>query len=612
MVSFIGDIGVLFLVLVFICYIIKLLRQPIIIGYVLSGAIFSWVILKNSPSNAKIVLLSELGITLLLFLIGLEFDFKSFKFIGKDILITTLGQSVIFFALSFALSKYFGFSNLESAYISVLFMFSSTLLVAKWIEDKKETQTLYGRLVLGTLVVQDLIAIIMFVILGSLNQQSSESVWLLPLGGIAILVIAYLLSKYLLNLLIKFMLRYPEMVFIFGLGICFLFVELARLFGYSETIGAFIGGIVLANTMYKSDLHGRLKPLVIFFNMLFFVGLGFQLQFDFRPELIIFAVLLLVLCFFFKPAIIYLTLRLRGYDSKTSIKSSIALAQFSEFGIITLTMGLAAGVVAPELGPMAALLLIITMIVSSYFIRYNDLLANFFQKYLYRLDKYFKPRKEATENVDLEKYDLLFIGYPSLEKNLIEKFEGSGHRILVIENDPQKIELLKKERINYVYNSITNLYFLESLDLKSIKLLISSITNVDDNLMMLKKLKADSPEANSIFSARSLKDSLTLYDAGADYVICSAEIKEHQFSLLLEDYSQDINRLIEKKVLEMNRLKEKNLKMESYNKFYEWDEFTRRLNALKKLKNIRINTKKEPEEIDDRKSLKFEFEGLKK
>ena len=162
--TFIVGIGLLFLILVIICYIIKLFHQPIILGYVLSGLAFSVILARFSFPNDSLMILSELGVTFLLFLIGLEFSYENFKFMGKDILIATLLQSIIFFVVPFVVSFLFGFSVIESVYLSVLFMFSSTLLVAKWLEDKQDSQTLYGRIVFGILVLQDIIAIIFFVI----------------------------------------------------------------------------------------------------------------------------------------------------------------------------------------------------------------------------------------------------------------------------------------------------------------------------------------------------------------------------------------------------------------------------------------------------------------
>src|SRR3989338_728236 len=148
MLTFIQDFGTLFLVIVAISFIVKWVKQPIIIGYVLSGLIFSFFVVSGDPIQEQIVIMSELGITFLLFLMGVDFDFKNLRYLGKDILIATVLQSVIFFVIGIVLALLFGFSAIESIYVAILFMFSSTLLVAKWIDDKKESATLHGKIVL--------------------------------------------------------------------------------------------------------------------------------------------------------------------------------------------------------------------------------------------------------------------------------------------------------------------------------------------------------------------------------------------------------------------------------------------------------------------------------
>src|SRR3989344_1644647 len=160
MLTFIQDFGILFIIIAVVCFLIKLIRQPIIIGYVLSGLFFSLFLTGQTSIGQQIISFSELGITFLLFLMGLEFDFKNLRFLGKDLVIVTFIQSVIFFTAGYVPASLLGFGVKESIYVAILFMFSSTLLVAKWVEDKKESATLHGKIILGILVIQDLFAII--------------------------------------------------------------------------------------------------------------------------------------------------------------------------------------------------------------------------------------------------------------------------------------------------------------------------------------------------------------------------------------------------------------------------------------------------------------------
>jgi len=584
MVMFIEQFGILFLIIVLISFIIKLFKQPIIIGYVLSGIFFTYLFQQNSSIKPEIVILSELGITFLLFLMGLEFDLKSLKFLGKDILITSTLQSVIFFFTAFGLAGLFHFSFNERIYLSILFMFSSTLLVAKWVEDKKENNTLHGKITLATLLIQDLFAIIAMTFLVLLKESSYTQVILAPLKGILLIFIAFIFARYLLNFILSLGVRYPELLFIASLGVCFIFVEISPLLGYSTTIGAFIAGVVLANTIYKTEISSRLKPLIVFFNMLFFVGLGFQMDFNLSFNVFLFIICLILLSLLFKPLIVYLSLRLRGYDYKTSFLVSLYLSQLSEFGIIIITSGFISGLIGKEISAIGIIGIITTMILSSYLIKYGQKLFRYFEKPLMKFDRFFKINKGDSITPLEQNYNIIFFGYYDLGKELLAKLDSLSKKVVVIENDPEKIGILKKEGWNYIYNSVNNPEFFERIQFEKIELVVSSLTDVQDNLMIIKELKTKNPLAIAIVSAKSFKDSLELYESNADYVILSSFLKNQQVSILLEDYTTDISKVLNQKITQISRLKEIEQKRKEVNQdhiFLDISDFMRKLSPAK-------------------------------
>src|SRR3989338_6980645 len=504
MQSFIQDFGVLFLVIVVLSFLVKLLKQPIIIGYILAGFIFSFFIPGGSTEN-QILLMAELGITFLLFLMGLEFDFNNLKYLGKDIFIATTIQSIIFFALAFILALLFGFTSIQSIYLAIIFMFSSTLLVAKWLEDKKETSTLYGKITLGILIVQDLFAILILTVLNLLQETNALGILFVPLKGLLLLALAFVFVKYVLNHLLKAAHRYPELLFVLSLGVCFLFAWVSPLLGYSTTIGAFIAGVTLANTEYKNDVLGRLKPLIIFFNLLFFVGLGFQITTQFDVRLISLIILFFVLCFVLKPVVMYMTLRQRGYDLKTSFMVAMNLCQFSEFGIIIISAGMVSGLVGAEIGAVAIILVVLTLLVSSYFIKYDSKLFRYAEKYLRKMDVLFSKKEERVDMPNTTGYHIFFFGYYDLGIEFFARLQGLGKKTLVVENDRANLHLLRQEGIPYLYGSVSNPYFLDSLDLSGAEIVVSSIIDSDESKTIIKSVKEKSPKALIIVTAKSLK-----------------------------------------------------------------------------------------------------------
>ncbi len=587
MQSFIQDFGILFLVIVAISFFVKIFKQPIIIGYILSGFIFSFFIAGGSPTEEQILLMAELGITFLLFLMGLEFDFHNLKYLGKDIFISTTLQSVIFFSIAFVLASLLGFTSTQSIYLGILFMFSSTLLVAKWLEDKKETSTLQGKITLGILIVQDVFAILILTILNLLQETNALGILFVPLKGLLLLLIALFFVKYLLNYLLKMAHRYPELLFVLSLGVCFLFVWLSPLLGYSTTIGAFIAGVILANTEYKNDILSRLKPLIIFFNLLFFVGLGFQITTNFDVQIISLIALFFVLCFFIKPIIIYLTLKQRGYDLKTSFLAALNLSQFSEFGIIIISAGIASGLVGTEVSAVAIILVVLTLLVSSYIIKYDQKLFRYAEKYLHKVDHFFS-KKELLHGSSSSAtgYQIIFFGYYDLGKEFFSKLEGLGKKALVIENDRANIHLLKKEGIPYIYGAVSNPYFLDHLDLHDAEIVVSSVINVDESKTIIKTVKERSPKALIIVTAKSLKSSLELYDAGADYVIYPSYLNEQNVSVLLEDYTSDINKIITKKINDLTRLKMRQEKLKDTETMFHINDFMKSLSLKNTVQKV--------------------------
>ena len=588
MEEYIFNFALLFILLGLLSFIVKLLRQPIIISYVLAGFFFSIWAAHGSDLGGQILLLAEIGITFLLFLMGLEFDFKNIKFLGKKLVILTAVQTALLFLVGLSISLFFQFTMLEAVYLALFFVFSSTLLVAKWVEDKKETTTLHGRLIIGTLIVQDLFAIISLTILSAVQKTTLFSVLLIPLGGIALVVAAYLFVKYLLNHLLKFACRFPELLFVFSLGVCFSFTLLSVSVGYSPAIGAFIAGVALANSNYKTEIHSRLKPLVIFFNILFFVGMGFQLNLDFSLGVGLVIFFFCLLNFLVKPLLFYLTTRRGGYDLKSSALLAMHLSQFSEFGIILINVGLASGVISPSLLTISIVSLLASMILSSYLIRYDKYLFKYLERFLLKLEKFFQKSAAAETSHNLLDYNVLFFGYSGLGQEVSAKLSGLGKKVLFVENDPVNIEQLKKEQVNYLYNSLTNPYFFDQIDLKKAEIVVSSLLDLDENLILLKRLKNENSSTVAIVSAKNIKDSLQLYDNGADYVICSSTVNEEQVSVLIEDYTADINKVITKKVNEVIKLKKRSERAPP-TEFFDIDTFFMRMLKKDNWKNGKEN-----------------------
>jgi Kef-type K+ transport system membrane component KefB len=609
----IQEFGILLMIIVFISFLIKLLKQPIIIGYVLSGIVFSFFAFTGQIDD-YMTFFAQLGITFLLFFIGIGFDLKSLKYLGKDLIIAIIIQTIIFFSIAYITSYFFGFNTIECIYISILFINSSTLLVAKWIEDKKETKTLHGKLAIGSLVVLDIVSIIAITALAiykdsSIGGSSIIELFLIPFYGLILIGIAIIMAKYILNPMLKFASSYPELLFIFSLSICFLFFGISPLFGYSAEIGAFIAGVVLGNTAYKTDISTRIKPLIIFFNMLFFVGLGFQINLGINTKLLLFIAVLCLLSLIIKPIIVYLTIRSRGYDLKSSFLTGLYLSPLSEFGLIVITAGLSMKLIGDGINSIAIISIILTMILSSYLIKYAQKIYKKIEKPFLIIDSllfsYLKNKEEQEKEKDF-KYNIIFFGYFDLGKELIEKLKKQGKNIIVIENDPEKIEILKNEGWDYIYNSVNNPDFFENIPFEKVEMIISSLIDINDNKMIIKELKRKNPKGVAIVSGKNVTESIELYNHNADYVILTSFLNNQHVTFILEDYTSDLTRIISQKLKDIDKLKEIDKKRKTIQKDKSFINIDYMINDIDKMlkHNPFKNNKKKKDNLETEEKIK--------
>ena len=608
MTDFIQAFGLLIIVIVCIAFLTKIIKQPIIIGYVLAGLLFSYFFASDESIRTLIEQLSTIGITLLLFLMGFEFDFRIFKSLGRDLLILTFGQCAVLLVIGAAILSPFHFTPLELIYLTLAFSISSTLLVAKWIEDKKETNVLYGKLSLGILVIQDIIAIlgVTFLTVSTNNVLSSLFAWFhidatlgiikyaaMPLIGFLLLIgFAYLMSRHLLNFALRSAAQLPELLLIFSISICFLFAQVAVKLGYSATIGAFIGGVVIANTIYKADISSRLKPLVLFFNMLFFVGLGFQTGYDLSTRVLIIAAVLIVASMILKPIIVYISMRLMRYDLKTAFLTSVHLSPQSEFGIILVSSGVAIGQIDAQISSIIILSTIATMILCSYTIKYDKQLWTLCQPLLSKIDRFITTEGKDTKQETIAA-QVVFFGYYESGKDILKSLLEKGKRIVVVSNDPEHIDALETAKIAYHYGSAATPDFFDHVHFQDIQLVVSSKDDVDENKLLLSRVKREYHGTILIVTARAVKDALELYKAGADYVIYPTYVNEQQVSLLLDAYTTDVDAVIKRKMSDMGRFQElldekqllrKNRKADlTHNFFHDIDHLVGKLGKLQKI-----------------------------
>ena len=317
--------------------------------------------------------LAEVGIALLLFIVGLNMDLRILKEVGKTSLITGLGQVIFTAAIGYPLVRWLGFDPLAALYLAIALTFSSTIIVVKLLTDKNDLDALYGKIAIGILLVQDFIAIflLIFIVASDGGNSSAQTFLPLVLKGIALFLIAFFAQK-LFKKYFDVVARSQELLYLIAIAWCFLLSLVAEQFGLSIEIGSFLAGVTLASLPFSLDIAGKVKPLRDFFIIIFFVILGTQLNFSGATTLIIPALVLSLFILIGNPLVVIILMGLLGYRSRTSFLTGLIVAQISEFSLIMIALGVKLGHIPQEILGLTTLVGIITIAGSTYMITYGD------------------------------------------------------------------------------------------------------------------------------------------------------------------------------------------------------------------------------------------------
>lgn len=309
------ELGIIVFLAVIITAIMRALKQPLLIGYILTGILVSPYFL-NLAKGDFISIFAQIGVALLLFLVGLNLDPKVLKEVGKISLFTGIGQIVFTTSIGFLFCLLLGFSLITSLYVSIAIAFSSTIIIMKLLSDKNALESLYGKISVGFLVVQDIVAIFVLIVISSLKDGFSLNV-LGNIGiGIFLIIFLSLLSIYVLPRFVKFVAKSQEFLLLFSIGWCIALAALFYVFGFSIEIGALLAGFFLSFLPYRQEINFKLRPLRDFFLISFFVHLGLHMTFGNISQFIFPIIILSLFILIGNPIIVMIIMGKMGYTKK--------------------------------------------------------------------------------------------------------------------------------------------------------------------------------------------------------------------------------------------------------------------------------------------------------
>jgi len=529
------EIGVLIIIATIFAFLVKISKQPLIPAYILTGIFIGPLLLGLIKDPQLITSLSQIGIAFLIFTAGLEIKFKKLREVGKVSSVGGILQVVLLFFIGFLISSWMGFVGKAPIYIGLVVAFSSTMIVVTLLAERKEINSLHGRIIIGILLIQDIAAIIALTILSSDFSFNSISI---VLGKALIFAfIAFILSK-IANPVFRSAANNHELLLLVSISFLFLFVIGSFVAGLSLIIGAFFAGVALANSDYKTEIQGNINSLREFFSVIFFVSLGMQLSMI-SKDFVFLLFILLGTVIIIKPLLLMFIVRIFGYKKRTAFLTGNSLAQTSEFSLIIVTLGFSLGHISSGLFSTLVLLTILTMSFTSYLITYEKKLVNWFAWPLDVL-KGIKSKKEELEYININEKRVVIFGCHRMGSLILRDFEKDKKDILVVDYNPEIIRSLIEKKIPCIYGDFMHEEITDKINLKNAEIVVSTIPDFEDNMLLIRKTRKINSKAIIIIVASRISEGLELYKQGADYVILPKLLSGKRGAELIKKAKRDI------------------------------------------------------------------------
>ena len=549
------EICVVLVLATVVSFVMKLLKQPLIVGYILTGIIAGPYGLNILHAKETLELFSKFGVTILLFIIGIHLSPKVIKELGKNSFLVGTGQIIFTSIVGFGIALFLGLDKIAALYVAIALTLSSTIIILKLISDKGDTHKLYSKLTISLLIIQDLVATFVLLLITSLSntEQSSvsQSFFSTLLKTLAMVVLFALVIKFVVPKLLQFASKSQELLFLFsltwGLGIAYV----STLVGLSIEVGALIAGVAISSSEFAEEISSKLQPLRDFFIVLFFIFLGSHMVLNFTMQDLIPILILSVFVLIGNPIILIIIMNLLGYHKKTSYMAGMAIAQISEFSLILATLGMQVGHLSQAAVTLITIVGLITISGSSYMIMYSENLY----PYIKRLLEFLELKKNNAEISEKKiKYDVFLFGFNRSGNDLLSTFKDMNYKTAIVDFDPDTKGRLPNNFKHFLYGDAGDLEFLQKLNLKDAQLVVSTLPTNEENALLIKYTKNINSKIILLLYAHTKKDALTYYELGADYVILPHHIGVKHASILIKKIGISTNSFKRRKSLHLKEL----------------------------------------------------------
>jgi len=504
------------------------LRQPLIVSFIAVGILAGPQVLDLIRDPHSLELLSEIGICVLLFIVGLKLDLVMIRTMGRVALATGLGQ-IIFTSLGgFLLARVLGMNTTTALYVAVALTFSSTIIIVKLLSDKREIDALHGRIAIGFLIVQDLAVVLAMIALSAYGAGTdSEGALLREYGtvlglGLAFLAAILLLMRFVLPRLLQQLARAPELLVLFAIAWAVGLAALGGRLGFSKEVGAFIAGMSIASTPFRDAIGSRLVSLRDFLLLFFFIQLGASLELSLLGGAAVPALVLSIFVLVGNPLIVMVIMGRMGYRKRTSFLAGLTVAQISEFSLILIGLGATLGHVDQAAVGLVTVVGLVTIGLSTYMILYSGPLYRALAPALSIFERSIPYREETAAEHDtrlLARIDVLMFGLGHYGGSIVRRLVKRGQQVVGVDFDPQILRYWREQNVPVLYGDMEDPELLEHLPIRRTRWILSAAPDRQVTTALVNLLRAARYPGKLALTARTQDDAEYFQTLGADLVL---------------------------------------------------------------------------------------------
>lgn len=497
-----------------------LLRQPLIVGLLAAGIAVGPEVLGLVDSTSEIELFAKIGISLLLFVVGLKLDVRLVTKLGPVALATGLGQVLFTSVIGFAIAIGLGFDTVPALYIAVALTFSSTIIIVKLLTDKNELEELHGRIALGFLIVQDIVVVLAMIVITASGDAGGEDlageVTGVVIRGVLLVAAVVVFGRYLANPLTHLLARSSELLVLGAVTWSVLLASISILLGFSEEVGAFLAGMSLASTPYREAISGRLSTLRDFLLVFFFIELGTLFELSSALDQLGAAVILSLFVLIGNPIIVLIIMGVMGYRKRVAFKAGLTVAQISEFSLILVALGVAQGQIGSDVIGLVTAVGLFTISASTYLITSSDAIYERIEPLLGIFE-----RKQPTANIDLDedpaRPEYVVIGLGRFGSTVLQELIESGDDVLGVDFNPRNVRADSWDA-PVIYGDAEDPDLAAQLPLDETRWVISTLRKLEPNLQVISSLRRAGFRCRIAVAAEDEDVARELERAGADLV----------------------------------------------------------------------------------------------